>query len=142
MFSRNLFSGASSKKDHRFDSKNQVKGIHFSKEVTPKLQIDNINSAAFSQWIESEISKLTNEDFVSELVMGFLNEQTIEAQEIGQQLKSMIGEEKAISFVEKLWPLLIDAQNNETGVPSVIIEEAQKKLAKRQLLAQRLHEEE
>lgn len=128
MFSRNLFSGASSKKDHRFDGKSQVKEIHFSKKVTETLLIDKINSSSFSQWVSDEISKLTNEDFAADLVMGFLDNNTINSQELGQQLRSMIGEEKAITFVENIWPLLIEAQNNDIGIPSVIIEETQKRI--------------
>ena len=145
MFSRNLFSGASAKKDHRFDAKSHVKNIQFSKKVTESLLIDRINSASFSNWVADEMAKLTEEDFAADLVMGFLDNQTINSQEIGQQLRSMIGEEKAISFVEKLWPLLIEAQNNETGIPSLIMEETQKRIAQRarrnEILLQKMKEE-
>ena len=145
MFSRNLFSGASAKKDHRFDAKSHVKNIQFSKKVTESLLIDRINSASFSNWVNDEIAKLTNDDFAADLVLGFLDNDTINSQEIGQQLRSIVGEEKAISFVEKLWPLLIEAQNSDSGIPSVIIEETQKRIAERarrnELLAQRLKEE-
>ena len=146
MFSRKFFSGTSSKKDHRFDEKSQVKKINFSKKIGESLLIDHVNSNIFSQWVSKEMQKYTDDDFVCDLVLGFLDNDTINSQEFGQQLRSMIGEENAISFVETIWPLLIEAQNSDTGMPQVIVEETKSRIEKtmkrNQLLLQRIKEEE
>ncbi|EAY01711.1 hypothetical protein TVAG_317000 [Trichomonas vaginalis G3] len=73
---------------------------------------------------------MTDDEFVEDIIMGFLQADTINSHDLAEQLQSLVGD-KAVPFIEKLWPLLEDAQNSETGIPSVFVEEAKRKIAER-----------
>jgi hypothetical protein len=94
----------------------------------PPLEIDGINADAFDAWVRRELAHHTTDDFLPDIVIGFLRGKTIDPQDLARTLEPAIGDRTA-EFVIQLWPLLLDAKTNALGVPSVILAESRAAVA-------------
>ena len=118
--------------DHRYRNKNNEEIIEFPPEIEDQLTISEINVASFEDWIKEHLEPYTTDEFAIGIVIGCLRNSTITSQELGQNLKAFIdNKESIIKFIGELWPLLKDAQNNENGIPSIILEETKLRIQAR-----------
>jgi hypothetical protein len=121
------FRGVSVKSDPRFHKK--VKEFEFPSFIERgPLAIEGIVADAFDPWVRRELAKLTDDDFVPDLVIGFLRGRTLDSQELARTLEPSLGV-AAVDFVVRLWPLVLDAKKSEVGIPSAIIAESRAAVA-------------
>lgn len=121
------YHGVSIEKDPRFKDKYKGTSIKYPPNVTEKLSIIHINAEAFGPWIARELKKYVDDDFLPETVVGFLQSEEIDSQELGQYLQVDLKENTA-DFVSALWDLLTDAETNGIGIPKVIMDETKKEI--------------
>ena len=138
------YHGVSIEKDPRLKAKLNEDIIRYPQNVTEKLSISNINYEAFLPWITRELKKYTEDDFLPEIVVVFLQSDEIDSQELGRNLQPDL-KENTVGFVSALWDLLIDAENNGIGIPKVILDETkneiEEKMKKNMLINKKLNEE-
>jgi hypothetical protein len=122
------FRGVFPKHDPRFRTK--LKEFQFPSFVRLPVSIEGINPDSFETWVRRELTKHTEDDFLPDIVLGFLRGKTLDPQELARALEPVLGD-RTVAFVISLWPLVLDAKRNELGIPSVILEESRAAVAKR-----------
>lgn len=127
------------KDDPRFKGKIKEDIFDFPSDVTESISTENINVNSMENWIAKEISKYIDDDFVPDLVIGFLQDEKIKSNELAKNLKPYL-EDNTVPFITELWKLLLDAQNNELGIPSIILEESKRAIQERILQNQAIKE--
>ena len=115
--------GVSAKHDPRFH-KDEEK-IALPENVGESLETNSINVNALENWVMKELAKYTDDDFLSDIVMGFIRGKTLNSQDLAKTIQPTLGD-KTGEFVSSLWDLLVDAKSNELGIPSVILEQSRK----------------
>ena len=124
----NFFHGVTAKNDPRFKGKMVREVINYPPNVTESINTEKINVMTFEKWIKEEISKYTEDELIPGIVQGFLEGKEIDSQELGRTLKPFIGLDHTIEFVSHLWDLLLDAQSNELGIPTVFLEQSKRNI--------------
>jgi hypothetical protein len=104
--------------------------IELPSSVTDFVETEAINVSCFEPWISRELAPLTDDDFMADLVMGFLKGKVVHSQELAASLQPTLGD-ATVHFVSKLWALLLDAKNSELGIPGAIMEESEKGIIER-----------
>ena len=123
-----MFRGVRAQHDPRFKAKTEK--ITLPETVSDSITTDGVTSSAFEPWVSSEIAKYTDDDFVGDLVMGFIRSKVIDSQEMAQTLQPALGEHTG-TFVAALWDLLKDAKASDLGIPRVFLEQAQREMEER-----------
>ncbi|OHT02176.1 hypothetical protein TRFO_30843 [Tritrichomonas foetus] len=131
----NFFHGVTAKNDPRFKGKFVEEEIVFPPNVTEFIERKNINVNAFEEIVKNELSKYTDDEFLADMVVGFLENPIIKSQEMGQMLKPSL-KEKTVEFISKLWDLLIEANENGIGVPASIIEQRKQLIEEKMKIAE------
>jgi hypothetical protein len=96
--------------------------------ISESLDIQSINASAFEPWVFREISNFTSDDFVADIVMGFLRGKTINSQDFAQTLQPSLGD-ATVPFVSLLWTLLLDGKPSDLEIPKVILDEKNRRAA-------------
>jgi len=110
-------------RDPRFNKNPTQNAFQFSKNVKSSMDMSSINAEAFSSWIDEEIGKYSLDPFLPGLIKSHLEDKVLKSQHLAQNIYPYL-KENAIPFIEKLWELLVDASNNENGIPKVIMDKA------------------
>ena len=118
----NFFHGVTAKNDPRFKGKMVQEVINYPPNVTESIETEKINTMSFEEWIKEELSKYTDDELISGIVQGFLDEKEIKSQDMGRMLKPFLGLDHTVEFISNLWKLLVDAQSNELGIPTEFVE--------------------
>lgn len=103
---------------------------------TPKcfqVQVDitKVNLEVIQRWIAAKIQEqLPDEDILVDYLYELLqaNEKYPDIKAIHDQLTGFIGESESLVFCEKLWKLLISAQDDPDGIPAEILEKRKNEL--------------
>lgn len=116
-----------------------------SKHKYPKIyrkqvDISKVDMLVMRGWIEKRMEEEVPEDdiiadYICELLMAS-DEPDIKA--IHLQLEEMLGEKATAKFGERLWSLLVSAQNDPDGVPPELVEERRHQLEERERKAAEL----
>ena len=123
-----MLRGVRAQHDPRFKAKTDK--VPLPKTVSDSIATDGVTSSAFEPWVSSEIAKYTDDDFVADLVMGFVRSKVIDSQEMAQTLQPALGEHTG-EFMAALWELLKDAKSSDLGIPRVFLEQAQREMEER-----------
>lgn len=89
-----------------------------------KVDITKVNLDVIKEWINQVISEqLPDDDIVIDYIYELLvaNENFPDIISIQVQLKDFLGESEAKTFCERLWNLLISAQDDPDGIPLEIL---------------------
>ena len=117
----------------------------FPKVIEEDINLENINIQFFSKWVEEKIAEILG--FEDEIVIGFIinvletsktEKKKIPGKKFQLELTGFL-EKKTPAFVEELWTLLLDAQGQPSGIPSVVIERKKKEILEREERAQSKH---
>ncbi|CCE87121.1 Piso0_005660 [Millerozyma farinosa CBS 7064] len=110
-----------------------------SKHKYPKIyrkpvDITKVDMSVMREWIEKRMEEEVPDDdiiadYVCELLMAN-DEPDIKA--IHLQLEEMLGEKATAAFGERLWSLLVSAQDDPDGVPPELVEERRRQLEERE----------
>lgn len=112
----------------------QLKQTKFPEIFSKKVDMKKVNVPVVSQWVEKEIAELLgmeDEIVASTAINLFLEPQ--EATDPRRAQLNLVGfltEEKAAIFAESLWTLLLDAQDQNSGIPRKLLEEKKAELQK------------
>ena len=110
----------------------------FPKIIEKDINLENINIQFFSKWVEEKIAEILG--FEDEIVIGFINnvletskaeKKKIPGKKFQLELTGFL-EKKTPAFVEELWTLLLDAQDQSSGIPSVVIERKKREILERE----------
>ena len=110
----------------------------FPKIIEKDINLENINIQFFSKWVEEKIAEILG--FEDEIVIGFINnvletskaeKKKIPGKKFQLELTGFL-EKKTPAFVEELWTLLLDAQHQSSGIPSVVIERKKREILERE----------
>lgn len=91
-----------------------------------------INMKIMKGWIaETFLSMLPEDDIAPELIYEMIvSEDSPDSSSILEQMKHFVGEKEAKNFCIELWLLLISAQSDADGIPSLLVEKRKKDLEK------------
>lgn len=110
----------------------QLKQTKFPKIFSKKVAIDKVNIPVMSQWIEKRISEILGfeDEIVASMAINlFLEPQDgMDPRRAQLNLTGFLGEEQSALFCDSLWNLLLDAQDQPAGIPTVILEEKKAKM--------------
>lgn len=99
-----------------------------------KQEVDTlkVNMRIMKGWIaESFLSMLPDDDIAPELIYEMIvSEDNPDSSSVLDQMKHFVGEKDAKNFCTELWLMLISAQNDADGIPSVLVEKRKKELEK------------
>lgn len=110
----------------------------FPKIIEKDVNLEKINIQFFSKWVEEKIAEILG--FEDEIVIGFINniletskaeKKKIPGKRFQLELTGFL-EKKTPAFVEELWTLLLDAQEQSSGIPSVVIERKKREILERE----------
>jgi len=105
----------------------QLKQTKFPEIFSKKVNLKMVNIPVMSEWIEKKIEELLgleDEIVASTAINLFLEPQELTDPRRAQlNLVGFLTDEKAATFAESLWALLLDAQNQSSGIPKKLLEE-------------------
>lgn len=112
----------------------QLKQTKFPKVFSRKVTLATVNIPVMSQWIEKKIAEILGfeDEIVASMAINlFLEPQDgMDPRRAQLNLVGFLGEKQSALFTESLWNLLVDAQDQVTGIPSVLLEEKKKEMQK------------
>ena len=112
----------------------QLKQTKFPKILSKKVKLDKVNVPVMSQWIEKQIAEILGfeDEIVASMAINlFLEPQDgMDPRRAQLNLVGFLGDEQSATFTESLWTLLVDAQEQSTGIPTVILEEKKAEMQK------------
>ncbi|KAK6463790.1 kinase-like domain-containing protein [Scheffersomyces coipomensis] len=101
----------------------------FPKCYKVKVNIGKVNLEVIKEWISKTINEqLEDDDIVIDYIYELLQsgESNPDIKALQLQVQEFLGADEARKFCEKLWNLLISAQDNKDGIPKQILDERQK----------------
>ena len=129
--------GTASVTDNRALNK-RLASMKFPANFTEKLDVEKVNRAVMTQWIEQKITELLG--FEDEIVQStavnlFLPTRIedgpkaeVDPKKAQIDLEGFLGEGPAAEFAAQVYTLLLDAQASGVGVPKRLVEEKKKEL--------------
>ncbi|ABN68103.2 Probable RNA-binding protein [Scheffersomyces stipitis CBS 6054] len=124
--------------DSEFVKKQATKdrsGTKYPKCFKVEVDVTKVNLPIIKDWITRTISEhLPDDDIVADYVYELLvaNEKNPDIKGIHSQVQDFLGKEESLVFCEKLWKLLISAQDDVDGIPKEILEERKKEMEQKQ----------
>lgn len=129
--------GTASVADNRALNK-RLASVKFPANFAQKLDVERVNRAVLTQWIEEKITQLLG--FEDEIVQStavnlFLPTRIedgpkveVDPKKAQIDLEGFLGEQEAAEFASEVYTLLLDAQASGVGVPKKLVEEKKKEL--------------
>lgn len=124
------------KSDERLMAKMASKGM-FASILETKINIKKVNVDVISKWITQKVIEVLGfeDEIVINLIINMLQGDVIDGRKMQLGVTGFL-EKKTPSFMEELWTLLVDAQNNQpSGIPSVFINRKKEEILLRQASA-------
>eukprot|EP00795_Rhopilema_esculentum_P017748 gene17748-9420_t len=139
-----FFRGTSADQDSRFADKEKklIKAMRFESVLEKKVIMDKVNLDTIKPWVTKRITELLGmEDevvtqFIFELLEGSKNP---DPKTIQIQLTGFLQGKNARVFMGELWELLISAQENVGGIPTVFLEKKKEEIRLRKLEQDRIN---
>jgi serine/arginine repetitive matrix protein 1 len=124
----NFFRGTTVDQDGRWGKSDErllirmEKAGKFSPILDTKVNLKKVNLAVISKWITQKIIEIVGfeDEILISLIINLINDGDVDGKKLQLSVTAFL-DKKAKTFVEELWTLLVDAQNQATGVPSSII---------------------
>ncbi|RDB27903.1 hypothetical protein Hypma_002184 [Hypsizygus marmoreus] len=124
-----FFKGTSADQDRRFSDKELklLKSMKFPPEFDKKVDMRKVNLNVIRPWIAKKIVELVGfeDEVVVEYAMGLLEDQqqlTPDPKKMQINLTGFLTKDTP-AFMTALWNLLLEAQDDVTGVPRTFVEE-------------------
>lgn len=139
----NFYRGTSLEQDSRYYNKKKqlLSKLEFPDCFSTKVNIHKVNLSVMENWIDTKVNTILGfeDDIIVQLIVNLLNpmdkknknEITLDPKEIQLQITPFLAKDTK-PFVEELWQLLISAQDNDTGIPTVLLEKKKKELREKQ----------
>lgn len=110
--------------------KKEKKSIKYPKIFKQQVNINEVNFDIVKQWISNKINEqLPDDDIVIDYLCELLQaEENPDIKSIHIQMKDFLGDQESMSFCEKLWNLLLSAQQDSDGIPSEILEQRKREV--------------
>lgn len=124
------------KSDERLMAKMASKGM-FASILETKINIKKVNVDVISKWITQKVIEVLGfeDEIVINLIINMLQGDVIDGRKMQLGVTGFL-EKKTPSFMEELWTLLVDAQNNQpSGIPSIFINRKKEEILLRQVSA-------
>jgi serine/arginine repetitive matrix protein 1 len=129
-----FFKGTSLEQDSRFSNKElkELKRMKFPPEFNEKVDLKKVKFEVIKPWISKRIGELLGfeDDVVINFVISYLEGESVDPRKLQLNLRGFLNRQAA-TFVSELWNLLLDAQKNEHGVPSIFVQDVKEQLKKR-----------
>jgi len=134
--SGNFFRGTDRQQDSRFGNsdKRLMKRMKFAKVLGERIDIKKVNIEVMSRWITEKITEILG--FEDEVVIGMCinmldGTEALDPKQLQLNLTGFL-EKQAMGFVEELWTLLADAQESQTGIPTIFLERKKAEILRQQ----------
>ncbi|KAF4618774.1 hypothetical protein D9613_010021 [Agrocybe pediades] len=131
-----FFKGTSADQDRRFSDKELklLKTMKFPAEFDKKVDMRKVNLAVIRPWIAKKIVELIGfeDEVVVEYAMGLLEDEQNpypDPKKMQINLTGFLTKDTA-NFMESLWKLLLEAQQEVTGVPRTFVEQKKEEMRK------------
>jgi len=129
-----FFRGTSADQDSRFSDKTKkyISVTDFPPEFDIKVDMTKVRLEALKPWIANKITQLLgfDDDVLINFTIELLEDKekvTPNPKELQHQLEGFL-EKDTPAFVKELWMLLISANENESGIPSTLLEQKKNEL--------------
>ena len=130
--SHNFFRGVSIEQSGRMGGDAKLKKkLKVAAVCDVKVSMAKVKLIIISKWVSQRITELLGfeDEVVINFIVNFLEAAEVpDAKQLQLDLTGFL-EKQAGLFVEELWTLLVDAQKNEHGIPSVFLEKKKQELA-------------
>jgi serine/arginine repetitive matrix protein 1 len=135
----NFFRGTSVEQDGRWGKSDQklmakmAKSGLFAPILETKVTPKKVNLDVINKWITQKIIEVVGfeDDILINLVINILQEDEVDGKKMQMDVTGFL-EKQAPAFVEELWGLLVDAQGQPSGIPSVFLQKKKEEILSRQ----------
>ncbi|VDN00831.1 unnamed protein product [Thelazia callipaeda] len=127
-----FYRGTSSEQDSRFTDKERklLKQMRFEEALDEKICMDRVNLDVLKPWITAKLNEILGleDDVVIEYVFSQLEEKSLNPKVMQINLTGFLNARRAREFMGELWNMLLEAQNNENGIPTSLVEKKMKEI--------------
>mmetsp|Transcript_21553 Transcript_21553/g.31328 ORF Transcript_21553/g.31328 Transcript_21553/m.31328 type:complete len:304 (-) Transcript_21553:210-1121(-) len=135
----NFFRGTTVDQDPRWgrsDMKllnSMQKAGKFAPILETKVDLKRVNLDIMSKWVTERLIELLGfeDDIVINLVINMIKAKDPDPRRMQMDITGFL-EKKSGAFMEELWTLLVDAQEQPSGIPAVFIQKKKDEIIKRQ----------
>lgn len=125
--------GTASVADERARNK-ALKATKFSRVFKKAVNINKINRAVLTQWIEQKVAIILgfDDEIVSQMAINLFlpsNGETPDPKRSQLDLAGFLGEDESATFSKELWTLMVEASESSSGIPQTLLEAKKKELA-------------
>ena len=132
------FRGTSLDNDDRYGNGDKklidkmTKDGKFPAILNSKINLKKINIPIISKWVAERLLEILGyeDDIVTGLIVNILQGEKIDGKRLQLDVTGFL-EKQAGSFIEELWQLLIDAQEQPHGIPSSFIQKKKEEILSR-----------
>ncbi|KDQ31993.1 hypothetical protein PLEOSDRAFT_1025753, partial [Pleurotus ostreatus PC15] len=133
-----FFKGTSAEQDRRFSDKELklLKSMKFPPEFDKKVDMRKVNLEVIRPWVAKKVTELVGfeDEVVVEYAMGLLEDQK-QSPQFPDPKKMQINltgflTKDTPAFMLALWKLLLEAQEEVSGVPRTFLEEKKEEMRK------------
>lgn len=105
----------------------------FAPILETKVNPKKINLDVINKWVTQKIIEVVGfeDDILINLVINMLQGSNVDGKKMQLDVTGFL-EKQAASFVEELWTLLVDAQSQPSGIPSVFLQRKKEEILSRQ----------
>lgn len=140
----NFFRGTSVEQDGRWGKSDEklmakmAKNGMFSPILETKVNLKKINLDVINKWITQKIIEVVGfeDDILINLVINMLQATDIDGRKMQLDVTGFL-EKQSGAFIAELWTLLVDAQEQPSGIPSVFLQKKKDEILQRQELSKR-----
>ena len=135
----NFFRGTSIEQDGRW-GKSEEKMItkmkaagKFAPILDTKINLKKVNIGVISKWVNEKIIELLGfeDDILIGMVNNMLQSDHLDGKKLQLEVTGFLEKQSGV-FVQELWSLLADAQNQSTGIPAAFLKKKQDEILQRQ----------
>lgn len=132
-----FFRGTNSEQDTRFSDKQKklLKTMKFADSLAEKVDFKKVKLDTLKPWIATRITEMLGleDEVVVEYVFQQLEESGVDPRMMQINLTGFLNGKNAREFMKELWDMLVSAQINPSGIPTMLLEAKKVELREREL---------
>ena len=140
----NFFRGTSVEQDGRWGKSDEklmakmAKNGMFAPILETKVNLKKINLDVINRWVTQKIIEVVGfeDDILINLVINMLQGADVDGKKMQLDVTGFL-EKQSGAFVAELWALMVDAQEQPTGIPSVFLQKKKEEILQRQSASNR-----
>ena len=137
-----MFQGTSADQDNRFSDKEKklLKQMKFEEVLHTKVEMRRVKLDVLKPWITRRVCDFLGieDDVVVEFIFNQLEDKNPDPRKMQINLTGFLNGKNARLFMGELWTMLDSAQNNESGIPQVLLDEKKEELRSRRVSLRQL----